>query len=444
MGKGNCLLGFATMGVRAIRQVMGCLCCLIIIGPLLFIVGVIMLVSPNNYAANVQKWNAAVANYTSDTVPIIKKTVLDFPSANTTISTSTVTVKPSGNSKDVTPNVQSVRWVASSYSLNRADLQVTVDSSQFAPATATATTQQFMVAGGSSSQWEVERNTVDADCNDDNGCSSSEMREKCASNVPSSHDKYNCKSSDMEMSGGTTYDGDSRTCTYYLYVASYCQPLKLNSKPNEKWVKDTSMSSCDYPFDSQMKKCSRVSSHSTTVPFTFMASNDPHIELSRITKGDLSFGLTELQQRLIGLGLIVVGAMFIACMIGLCIAMRQAFCGNNHEHKGAVYGAFGRQYEYPQGYQKMDAQPQQYNQNQQVQGGYNQQQSPLAPQSPPQGGGYPPQQGGAYGQPPPQQQAYPPQQQPGGYPPQQQGAYGQPPPPGAHGQCQPAPAPQGS
>eukprot|EP01084_Bolivina_argentea_P144848 254039_1 len=88
----------------------------------------------------------------------------------------------------------------------------------------------------------------------------------------------------------------------------------------------------------------------------------------------------------------------------MCVAMRDLFCGRNHEHRGAVYGAFGRTYEYPSDYQRMNVQQTNY-QQQPAAGGYGQPQ----PQPGQPGYGQQPQQG-MYGQ-QQQQQTFRPQQQ---------------------------------
>lgn len=454
MGKGNCLLAFAEMGVGMIRAAMGCLCCMIICGPIFFLAGIIMLVGPNNYKQHVNDWNNDNANFTKETVPLLKETALTmqlgkssdtFGVSKFNLQATSVPVTPDGNTKDVN-SVNSWRFTTGdNYYQTRSDMQVTINStfgydfqgkknpSQLNIISSSTTTS----ANNHQNEYTNTKHTVTVKCEDDD-CSSEHMRKKCAEHAPKeAGDKHmdNCVSSNMIYTDGSKQENQHGTCTFYTGLTYFCQPLYLvtdkeylffDAAASGSSSNSAFYTSCDYPFTHQKRQCVSPGSGNTApaeaaIQLKFMSYNDPHITLSKITKGSMNFGLTSAQQRVAGVGFIIVGLLLMAGLIGMCIAMRDVFCGRNHHHRAAAYGAFGRRYEHPD-YNPMmspyngaqQQQPLNYGQNQPAQP-YGQQQQ-------------------QYGQQPVQQQqgVYGEQQQYGAYQQQQQA----PPPPGYGGQPQ--------
>jgi len=65
MGKGGCLGRVLEEGLECARAIIGCACFIVLIGPILFIVGLVMLLAPNTRQQDVNTYNSAVSAWTS-------------------------------------------------------------------------------------------------------------------------------------------------------------------------------------------------------------------------------------------------------------------------------------------------------------------------------------------------------------------------------------------
>jgi hypothetical protein len=271
---------------------------------------------------------------------------------------------------------------------------------------------------------------------------------RCSSSSSSSSSRSYCTDSSLQLAcqnaagcssatWSSSYScerGDScrGTCRYYQVQSTQCSVL-IHSNASG-FALSTKYSACLYPFsaNNQPGTCSSSSSSSnSSMNIVFLSENDPFLAAQKITEGSLSFGLTEKQQRMTGLVLMVLGLCGIGLLVGAVVLIRKTFF-KDEESKRKMYGAFGQSYngqpvyvmaQSPYGAQQPHPGQPQYNQFGQP---MLQQPVVMVPpqQSPMGGGGYAP---NPYGQP---QQGQPMmanpmmmQQQP---PPHQQGAYGKP------------------
>lgn len=444
MGKGGCFDVF-DQSVRMIRAAIGCLCCLVCGGPILIIVGIVVLAAPNTFKEDTDNYKAAIKTYEANAGPVM----------NSTSGIITVTGAES-------PRLTPVKLRVPITGVNADDIPVfystvvqSADLTFGSSRTLSAVTNTHM--SGSLSTKSVGPWTSSAQYGSMSfeSCDRGDSRSEC--------DRKRDQKCANKFGNGAHYYSSSR-CTWYEKPEHYCFPLELTAS-SKAWVWSSDPTTCDYvDGDSQpmgslteqsfegfgKQKLNTYSSSSSAdyssnggIPVQLRAASDPYIVAMRITKGRMDFGLTKGQQRSLGLALIVVGALLVCCCVGVIVLIKRSM--NREPRNGAaIYGAFGRPYQPQGGYQQMPPGtygginygpqgPQGYNQS--PQGGYQ--------QMPPDQGGYqqggyqqggygqPPQQG--YAQPPPQQQPYQQPQQGYGQPPQQAQGY-----PGQYQQQQPA------
>lgn len=172
------------------------------------------------------------------------------------------------------------------------------------------------------------------ECNSKKGCSADEMDRKCK-------ERASCTS---YFGGRVSRNRGSVSCTPgYKAVTHVCTPMVMTNG-NASWIADPTKTACDYHNGrwQQPRHCVRSAVAASRVPVFFLSSDDPYIELQRITKGSKDFGLTSKQQRVMGLSLTIVGAIIFGLVIAFAMWLRRRLFGNR-EHKARLYGAFGRQ-----------------------------------------------------------------------------------------------------
>jgi hypothetical protein len=398
MGKGGCFFDFLDMGLHVIRRMIGCVICFFCAGPILIIVGIVLLAAPNNRQSDVNQFNNAVASFNTTAAIINNGSGIDR-SSSTTFSPTTQQVQITGNTDNVVAN-RPTTFFQSSGSVSGGDLislKTRFGSQQFI--------NNFSVPNVAAAQiTTVNLNS----CSSQSSCDSA-----CFNKAPSgcsyrANYCYRCQS----------------TCQWTTYPSS-TTCLQLAWSNTSGWSPTGSY--CDYPFNTQKFTCSYFASQYFS-SVMFRATNDPYVILQAITDGSASFGLTAAQQRGLGIAMIGVGCALFALAIFACVLLKNA-C-TQHEHKARVYEAFGRTYSYPAGYVPVQ---QQYPPMQQPYGA-------AVPQP-----GYQPQQAypqQAYPQQPypqqPYQQAYPQQPYPQQQPPN---PYGSPPPQPGYAPYPPQPYP---
>lgn len=370
-----------------IRVVLGCLCCVLIGGPVMIIVGIVLLVGDNNRADYVKTYNAAVANFdTSGMATWASAGAMGRTGSQQTFSMQTSPVIINGDTTDVNTSGYSY------YGQNSFNTGATPVSLTFSATTSTAFTRN-----------NVQMSKVDSSgqrCTTSfSSCSTSTMQSLCRGD----------KGNDATYSGGSCSDGSTcGTCSVTRYLTTYCAVLARSTSP--LWVESTMHKSCYYPFDFNSQNYGTTTAPSS-VTLQLFSDSDPYIALQTVTEGTNDFGITAETQRKIGIILLVIGIfMTIGVCVGLfaIVKMVSGGGGRNNNNQSSNDVVMAQQPPPPQ-FQSAQGIP--------VQPAYGQ---PAA--------------GGGYGQPPPQ----PGYGQPQGYPqayPQQQPGYGQPQP--GYGQPQP-------
>lgn len=264
-----------------------CLCCMICGGPILFVAGIIILMAPNTREEDVNAYNSAAKLFES--TPVVGWTG--------TIGVQTATQQ----SDEMEVESGSMEGIDSFTSVYRQALvsgepaTVNYTLATVAPITATMITTYF------SSYDKVESGT--ATCTSSSGCSGSSATSIC-------QDKYG---STARTTSSCNKD-KSCYCEYTTYLSTYCIVVaETAAGSNYSFDLSPTYKSCFYPFSSVDTQKFKTTT-TNNIPFQLRLNTDPFIVMQRITKGDMDFGLTLAQQRMIGLVLLSIGCIMVACV----------------------------------------------------------------------------------------------------------------------------------
>ena len=431
------------------RGVIGCLICLAVIGPILIIVGIVLVVSPNNREENVNRYNQAIFDFAEESAVVAAWSGTATQGSgrpNIPLSSVTRPVTVQGNTDGVEPGVSTLQEGSMSSFVDRAGLTYRMQWTGTGPSTIQ---RNFPFTSTKSTDIRCSRNACDQWCSDDSDrrCGQGSLLAECrrlyndqATYTP---ERTNCEG--REVCG---------QCNYQVYASTLCAVVDVRGTAV---TESAQKFSCYYPFGVNDNAYSATQPAFTggeyvrSVNIQMRSSNDPFVVLQEVTQGEMDFGLTRAQQTSLGLACLVIGILITLGVFGGCFFA----CRNKNQQQqqqSPSYNNGSMSYPPPgqaHGYNQQQS-PVQYDANQ---GGYSQEMQ----------GGYPPQQQGYPQQGYPQQgypqQGYPMTQDPNGYsngngntglyspnagPPQP--GYGQPPPPSygyatpqghAHGQGYP-------
>lgn len=380
-------LGFGLLRAasRMIRAVVGCLCLGLLGGPIMVIVGIVMIATPNTRQTHVDNYNNAVASFNVNVMQAWTGTIDGY---SITLSNPLVAVQ--GSTEGVK---QGTSAIASATVSN----QPTLVNVNINPVTAFTLSNIPYQSTGSARMYCTKSRCTSSCTSSPYYCSSTSMQNACSSQYSGVYGGGSCSSSASNCS----------LCTWTTYLTAYCAVVSKNAAG--QWVQDATLRSCNYPFRASDQTFSRSSG--TTPQFQIYTAGDPYIALQRETEGSNNFGLTRAQQTGVGIGLVASGCVLIALVgVGVFFVYKMVIATSN-----AINNNNSGQLSYPVNHEAayVQAIPQ-------VSPVYGQpQQQPYS----------------SYGQPPPQHYA-PPQQQPYSYAPPQQQQYGQPPPQPGYGQPQ--------
>lgn len=286
----SCSVDYCFEGLKhagcCVKLMCTCTCCIGLIGPIILIVGIVMIALPNSRASDVKEFNDAIKAY--DATPLAN---MDVPGSNiqgarATLQSSHISVK--GNLEDV----------------NTAGYSSYLQSAANFVAGSTITFDIDDVDTFQRNPKKVSEARVDMECSSSSGCMASTMRNRC-SELGGTYLGSGC-SSDSSACG---------TCTYPTFLDTYCAVItpKHNQSPVVRYAADTTYQSCYYPFttDSQLYS----TANAATVNFQVRLQSDPFIVLQRVTEGKEDFGITATQQRVAGLALLIVGAVVIVFVV---------------------------------------------------------------------------------------------------------------------------------
>eukprot|EP00758_Cryptobia_borreli_P013870 Tbor_TRINITY_DN5873_c0_g2::TRINITY_DN5873_c0_g2_i4::g.7140::m.7140 len=274
-------------GGQMVKSACACLCCCICAGPILVIVGVVIIVSPNTRKDDVNAYNTAVADWKSGNAEADVSGWLPGTIGNSQATKVTKPVVVDGSTDDVSdpsievPFVRSSTpfhdTVSASYNLNNVDVfSITVTTS-------------------------IPK-TVSVSCQRNRGCSHSEMENNCKSRYSSS--KY--------TGSGCQHKGQCGSCEYKVYIKDICAVASRKLSDPKRYIRDSSKESCNYPFTST-SFATTTKKHSG-IELSLRTSDDPYIALQRITRGTNNFGLSKGQKMSIGFACLGVGVLLIICM----------------------------------------------------------------------------------------------------------------------------------
>ena len=299
MGKGGCVRG--DISFRGASYVFGIMAVLVFGGPILIIVGLVMISEPNNFAQKVDIYNTLCDNYTAVTLPHLKESTASIGGwSNTSLI-------------QMAPNIKGAHL----------GIEPGMTASLFQQAGVDGGSPQSMSISykGKMLSWtqpavpppQAESTTVY--CREDDGCTASEMRNKCTTAagcqyITSNH--FSC------------VERCHQYCGWYVVNPWVCVPVVWKG-PENGWERDTSKQACDYPFQQQLLTCGLASSISS-MNYMIRASNDPYIEAQEMTQGSMSFGLTDVQQTMVGICLLIVGCLLVVLLCCVVYALRHRFC----------------------------------------------------------------------------------------------------------------------
>jgi hypothetical protein len=148
--------------------------------------------------------------------------------------------------------------------------------------------------------------TAKVKCYSRYGCSADEMREKCQGAT--------CPQGVQFGGPGNADNGQELTCIYMTHVPYVCRVITKATDGSNRWVWSTDYEYCDWPFNVPARVCGY---DGNTLPFQIRTDDDPYVILSKITHGNIYFGITSTMQRIYG-GLCLAGGLILAVLLIGC------------------------------------------------------------------------------------------------------------------------------
>lgn len=294
-----CFEAIQAMGNAARAVICGIVCCLCI-GPILIIVGITLLASPNTRKEDVDAFNKAVDFYNGRDATVLSATqayVKGFEQMTRTFDRITV----EGDTTDVD--------AASHYVFTRPGVTRNTNSDGYTVRftdenNVTKSTATWNLPWSAEVQLTLRCNKTF--CTDDCSqssytCDSDRLRNHCGNVLRGSYTDYD----------GSCYNGDDcGVCRYTGTLSKACVVFALGD--NNQAVSSTKYTSCFYPFTQH-----EYLPGSSFFELTAMSENDPFLVLQDKTDGSNDFGITAEQQKNAGVILLVLGIIITVLMIAL-------------------------------------------------------------------------------------------------------------------------------
>jgi hypothetical protein len=307
----------------AARFAFAVVCCCLCVGPILVVIGIVLLAHGNTREEDVRDYNAKVDAYDAKDARILQRTSMSLgDAALNRIYTSVVIV---GNVDGVTPSSHFVFETAGV-------TQPTGDKYVLALTGATRQNQtvQYSIPffKAVSRPLRCARERCDRNCgNEGSSCSESIMRSYCRGSFGGTY----------QDNSGACYDGDEcGTCSYTGNLARACVVMAFTSdgraSPSSRYA------NCYYPFNEH-----EYVPNSRAATFEVVSEDDPFIELQRVTGGKNDFGITEGEQRAAGIVCLAIGVLMTAVMIGIAVFLIRQRRKNREKYTSndPVAGRFG-------------------------------------------------------------------------------------------------------
>jgi len=297
--------------VNDIRKGLGCLCCLICLGPVLFVIGISVLLSApfnNSRENNLKEINADINLWTTTYET-------QFQQLSWTV------YGPNG--------AQSIQATSPSYTSEMPDNDgvnsytpyyfVTTAGNFISPTYYTNVTQNLNV------KYSVT-NTLTGASN--NFTYSFQLFITNSSYSPNNNNNNGQSAATTCINGGGNYVYSTHTCYYYNQLNGIC--VKVDNITGQ-WSPDTTFGGvgCKYngystnwnpaSYQQLFYNGGAIFQQPLSFPsFSIMIrdTHDPYVQAQEITQGSMSFGLTKAQTAALGLGIMIVGIVF---MVPCCI-----------------------------------------------------------------------------------------------------------------------------
>lgn len=292
------VLAKASGGVKAI---FGCLVLVALIGPILVIVGLVMLTAENNRDNNIALYNAAVNNYDRTIRPVLLATVANVTAVPLLRQVLDVTVN--GNLQGISPATHIVLSAAGIPVRDNSlyDVSFNVNGVPNSNMTVVLPATRSQRRGMQCTQADCTRW-----CSSSNyQCSHAAVSQRCASEYGGT---FTPPSSSSDCDAGR----DCGLCDYIGSLTAACIPLRWSGN---SFGYAPNMQSCFYPFTEHVYTYQGPQTPPRAT-FTLMEEGDPLLALERLTEGRKDFGITQEQQRNVGVVLVIIGLIITGAMVG--------------------------------------------------------------------------------------------------------------------------------
>ncbi|KNC49787.1 uncharacterized protein AMSG_06066 [Thecamonas trahens ATCC 50062] len=344
----DCVSGVWDDFMETGRQIVGCICCCAIVGPILVLIGIIVLVSAlkDTRGDKIKKYNAAVDKWNSQSRDELL--AAQFTNTNSgasggaeVLGATTAVDVLRDDDKDLKSYEPLKYRTAGGFSfasatLGTSDIVYTADISASQNGGPASTMSVGLTFGHyiSRGQGSLSRSCQLTATSTSTGSSRPLCSQVCSDD-------------------GGQWDSTTSTCRFYLRASDMCLKVTLSGSSWTPASVPGSGFGCLYKNQGGTKGDWSISSYTSvsagatitpsTVQLTIRSSDDPYILASDLTNGSYDFGLTRAQKIVIGIVLIVIGCVWMCCVCGGVYAIYMCFMGNNrsgrfNNHKGGAYG----------------------------------------------------------------------------------------------------------
>jgi len=317
----DCISGMWDDFVDLGRNIIGCICCMMCIGPILILIGIIVLISAikDSRGDKIKQYNAAVDKWTASARAefAAAQFVNNGASPPETLGTVTTGDILKDDDKDI-KSYQALKY------------QSTTGFGAYASGTVGTVGVQYTsdIAAsqdnGSPSSIAVTLPFSSYRSTGTTGLSKSCTNSPTTTSSGSSDNRPLCSSVCAEDGG--TWDANANTCHFYRVASRFCLKVALSGSTWAATATPGAGIGCLYKTQAGIKgdwgiATTQQSSPGTTVDpsrvnIMIRSSADPYILASELTKGTYDFGLSRAQKIVIGIILIVIGVVISCCVFG--------------------------------------------------------------------------------------------------------------------------------
>lgn len=293
----------------------GIMCILVCLGPVLIVLGGVVMSTSSNREENLALYNASIEEYTNSTLPVLAMTSASLDGSPMRSMSSELMA--AGNVEDVPMATHiTFRLLANLTTSGFSTQSLRIDL----PGASSPSTVSLAIP--------ATRMMVDVVTCEDVECAGAYLEAQCMA-------MHNGLFNGSDVCSEGDHCG---VCTYTAYLASACVVVNISGTSA---TLSSKYRSCHYPF-TDFEYTSRVGAPMSTVSawISFVTADDPYLKLQELTQGTLDFGMTEDEQRRAGYPLVVVGLvmLLVACCLGCLAVYRFQKIGDGRQPGEAPYG----------------------------------------------------------------------------------------------------------